>query len=577
VFFISCTLHVAHAVIIPITKLGTFNYLIFVYYHYHYYYYHMKIKTKFIIVGIIALLLFIVAAETIRFSQQQKEEGYIINLAGRQRMLSQKVTKEWLQFQDAPSTAKANVVRNTADLFEQTLSAYLSGGTAPLTLIASSPLRQEIKEITNVAQLNQLKLVAGIWRDFSAAIKTSLGDSVSGMTDAELVEAQSQATAFILANNLSLLKESNKVVLLFQEEAAEQTLQNQKMQIVSTVLTAGLLVWLLMTVLRTLGLVAKMGARLNVSTTCLDVSCRELSESSQAVADSASDQANSLHEISSALEEISSICESNNSASEFTKNLTTEASALTEKGLADMAALNHAVTTGKESTAEMNDSMSKIQEASNSISSVIKTIDQIAFQTNILALNAAVEAARAGEAGAGFAVVADEVRQLAHRSSAAAKETTELIETSIARSANGVKACELVGQNLEMISEHSGKAGERLKIIASKSSDIDQSANEIQSAGREQLEGIRELDTAVTSLNDSTTGNAATAEETASVSMQISDESSELKKSVDVLRNLALTGKAPANLDLATTVDDVAPTAAAGGSKADEPKLLEFK
>ena len=75
---------------------------------------------------------------------------------------------------------------------------------------------------------------------------------------------------------------------------------------------------------------------------------------------------------------------------------------MTEQGLADMSALNQAVATGKTSTQEMNEAMQNIQEAGSSISTVIKTIDQIAFQTNILALNAAVEAARAGEAGAGL-------------------------------------------------------------------------------------------------------------------------------------------------------------------------------
>ena len=107
----------------------------------------------------------------------------------------------------------------------------------------------------------------------------------------------------------------------------------------------------------------------------------------------------------------------------------------------------------------------------------------------------------------------------------------------------GVKACELVGLNLEKISEYASQAGERLNVIAQKSSDIDQSADEILNAGKEQLSGIKQLDSAVVSLNESTTGNAATAEETASVSMQISEQSTELKESVDILQQLATTGK----------------------------------
>ena len=102
---------------------------------------------------------------------------------------------------------------------------------------------------------------------------------------------------------------------------------------------------------------------------------------------------------------------------------------------------------------EMVASMTAIQESSQKVSKIIKTIDEIAFQTNILALNAAVEAARAGEAGMGFAVVADEVRNLAQRAAQAARDTTGLIEESIARAQGGTTKVGEVADAIRGITE----------------------------------------------------------------------------------------------------------------------------
>src|SRR3989441_12640402 len=102
-------------------------------------------------------------------------------------------------------------------------------------------------------------------------------------------------------------------------------------------------------------------------------------------------------------------------------------------------------------------SMHSIQESSQKVAKIIKTIDEIAFQTNILALNAAVEAARAGEAGMGFAVVADEVRNLAQRCSQAAGDTTVLIEESMARATSGASDLDLVSKAVDEITDNFGK------------------------------------------------------------------------------------------------------------------------
>jgi len=150
---------------------------------------------------------------------------------------------------------------------------------------------------------------------------------------------------------------------------------------------------------------------------------QQVSQAAQSLSDGASQQAASLEETSASLEEMTAMTQQNARSSQQAATLTGDVERL----------LTHA----NNALGKMSTSMNAIRDGSNQVAKIIKTIDEIAFQTNILALNAAVEAARAGAAGLGFAVVADEVRALAQRSAQAARDTAALIEESIARSNGG--------------------------------------------------------------------------------------------------------------------------------------------
>jgi methyl-accepting chemotaxis protein len=169
----------------------------------------------------------------------------------------------------------------------------------------------------------------------------------------------------------------------------------------------------------------------------------------------------------------------------------------------------------------MNVAMNAIKSSSDDIAKIIKTIDEIAFQTNILALNAAVEAARAGEAGAGFAVVADEVRNLAQRCAQAAKETATKIEDSVQKSTNGVQI--------------SAKVAKSLEEIVSKARQVDELAGEVATASAEQSQGIEQVNTAVSQMDKVTQSNAANAEESASAAEELNAQAENLKEAVNEL------------------------------------------
>ncbi len=379
-------------------------------------------------------------------------------------------------------------------------------------------------------QLEQTPAEAKLWQEFvpawaewktdheafvaySKAYETTMEACVQGerlykkMTQQALVvNGATFSTAEALLNQLVQINETLATDATKASQAQASTLKGLSLSSMIVGVTAAL----------GLGLLISRGINRVLKKVCGDLNSGadqtaaasgQVSSSSQTLAEGASEQAASLEETSASLEEISSMTKRNAESATQAKDLAGQTRAAADTGAADME--------------EMKRAMDAIKGSSDDISKIIKTIDEIAFQTNILALNAAVEAARAGEAGMGFAVVAEEVRNLAQRSAQSAKETAGKIEDSVKKSEHGVQIC--------------GKVAQSLSEIVGKARQVDTLVGEIAQASKEQTQGIEQVNTAVSQMDKVTQSNAAGAEETAAAAEELSAQAIVLQDSVTEL------------------------------------------
>lgn len=492
-------------------------------------------KGKSIQGGVVVMLLVLAlttvfgAVSTLVVLSDQADASLVVDVAGRQRMLSQRMTKEALLLANTGAGADAQDLAaqteelgSTATLFDRSLRALRDGGET----VGTDGDDLTLPAATGTAR-DAFREVSGFWEPIEEALNTLTAENLEPGD-----EEFSEALSVLVEGNLDLLNSSNDAVVALGAQADEGIEVLQVLQVTFAALALLLAViavvlvrrWLLKPLRASAQLTFKMaegfidqeveerargemgemnramqtfsGKLREIVATLSSISdgvadgSRELSRGAEQLSDEANSQASSTEEVSASMEQMDSSIQQNAENAQETEKIAAKVSEDAQKSA--------------EAVRQTVDAMRNIAEK-------ITIIDEIARNTNLLALNAAIEAARAGEHGKGFAVVASEVRKLAERSQTAAGEISELSTSSVD------------------VADGAGRLLEELVPNIRRTSELVQ---EISTASAEQRSGSQQVTNSITELEQVGVRNASQAEEMSSMAEELAGQAEQLQQTI---------------------------------------------
>ncbi len=490
----------------------------------------MSIKNKLIFTTLgLSTIIFTIVILTWWKVGQQKDDAIVINLAGRQRMLSQKITKEILLFyMNREKTGQENHklatnVRNSMAIFAKTLAALKDSGEAPISLDLNKTEYRMLPKAKGPV-FTQLTKINDMWEEFYGHLETVINKKATS----------EESLNWILQNNLSILLEMNKAVEMMQERSERKigtlilgqaaggatgiffmvfafitvgsiTGRLKKISTFASQLGTGdLTAKSDFTSRDELGMIGKdldqmiqnlrkMFLAISKSTNNLNGSSTELASISEQLTGKAGTVSEHSKSVAAAAEEMSSNMGAVAAATEETSTNTNIVSTSTQDMTATINEIAQntgtAATISTEAVSEAKSASDKVDElgkAAKEIGNVTETITEISEQTNLLALNATIEAARAGEAGKGFAVVANEIKELARQTADATKEIKEKIVDI------QVSTDDTVTQ-IQQISKVIHQVNEIVDTIAAAVEEQSATTNEIGNNVAQASQGIQEV------------------------------------------------------------------------------------